>query len=192
MSTFESVSIFQWFNPETGKPFKPFFKEMSLFKNLFSSKLTGGPVTVVLRVSHQKAYFQITRDQIMTDVDEELLSIGESGTDEWEVYCCTQATAEKLHATGSFYYSAQHATEMYLLSRQLCTIRVHLLPLRVNNDEVFDWVLSFSDQLESITYESSGSSKVKGLLTGIKKIRCFLRDGVEKTDIPYDTKSDGI
>ena len=42
--------------------------------------------TVVLRVSRQKACFQITRDQIMTDLEglgvshEELIGIGESGT----------------------------------------------------------------------------------------------------------------
>ena len=48
---------------------------------------------------------------------------------------------------------------MYLLGRQLCTIRVQWLPLRVNNDEVFDWVSLFSDQVEDIVYEASGSSK---------------------------------
>ena len=48
---------------------------------------------VVLRVSRQKAYFTITRDQIMTDLinlgvaKSDLLGIGESGTGEWEIYC---------------------------------------------------------------------------------------------------------
>ena len=130
----------------------------------------------------------------MTDLEglgisqEELIGIGESGTGEWEVYCCTQDTAERLHHIGRFNYTGIHATEMYLLGRQLCTIRVHWLPLRVNNDEVFDWVSLFSDQVEDIVYEASGSSKAKGLLTGTRKIRCFLRDGIEKTDVPYDTE----
>ena len=65
----------------------------------------------------------------MTDLEglgvshKELIGIGESGTGEWEVYCYTQATAERLHNIGKFNYAGQHATEMYLLGRQLCTIR---------------------------------------------------------------------
>ena len=81
----------------------------------------------------RRIIFQITRDQTITELKglgishEELLGIGESGTGEWDVYCCPQATAERLHAIGGFYYSSQHGTEMYLLCRQLCTIRVHWL-----------------------------------------------------------------
>ena len=52
----------------------------------------------------------------------------------------------------------------------------------------FDLVPLFSDQVEDIVYAVSGSSKAKGLLTGIRKIRCFLWDGIERTDVPYDTE----
>ena len=60
--------------------------------------------TLVLRVSRQKAYFQITLDQIMTDLEGlgishgELIGIGESGTGEWEVYCCTRLNVSTILA----------------------------------------------------------------------------------------------
>ena len=95
--------------------------------------------TVVLRVSRQKAYFTITRDQIMTDLinlgvtKSDPLGIGESGTGEWEIYCLTENTAQTLADVGSFLYDGKHNAELYLLGRQTTVIRIHWLPLRVNN-----------------------------------------------------------
>ena len=149
--------------------------------------------TVVLRVSRQKAYFTITRDQIMTDLinlgvaKSDLLGIGESGTGEWEIYCLTENTAQTLADVGSFLYAGKHNAELYLLGRQTTVIRIHWLPLRVNNQEVYDWVSQFSDEVLDIQYEQSVASKAQGLLTGIRRVRCILREGVARTDVPYDT-----
>ena len=81
---------------------------------------------------------------------------------------------------------------MYLLGCQLCTIRVHWLLLRVNNDEVYDCVSSFSDQVDDISYEASGSSKAKGLLMGIRKVHCFLGDGIKKNGYPVRYRDHGL
>ena len=75
--------------------------------------------TVVLRVSRQKAYFTITRDQIMTDLinlgvskSDLLVGIGESGTGEWEIYCLTENTAQTLANVGSFLFAGKHNAEL--------------------------------------------------------------------------------
>ena len=117
----------------------------------------------------------------------DLLGIGESGTGEWEIYCLTENTAQTLADVGSFLYAGKHNAELYLLGRQTTVIRIHWLPLRVNNQEVYDWVSQFSDKVLDIQYEHSVASKAQGLLTGIRRVRCILREGVARTDVPYDT-----
>ena len=62
--------------------------------------------------------------------------------------------------------AGQYNTEVYLLGCQICKIHVHWLPLRISNDEVDDWVSTYSDKIESIIYEHSEAAKARGLLTG--------------------------
>ena len=89
---------------------------------------------------------------------------------------------------GTFKYAGQHNTEVYLLGRQICTIRVHWLPLQISNDEVDDWDSTHSDEIESIIqYEHSEAPEARGLLTTICRICCFLWQGVKKKQISPTT-----
>ena len=147
--------------------------------------------TVVMRVQRQKFFVTVTRDQIMTDLQvmgisrEMLIGIGESGSGEWEIYCLHEHTALHLSEQKAYQYAGKFRTELFLLGRQTSVIRVHWLPLRVNNTELEDWVHNFSDEIKDISYETSVATQAEGLLTGIRRIRCILRDGVDRTDIPY-------
>ena len=62
---------------------------------------------------------------------------------------------------------------------------MHWLPLRVNNREVEDWVHNLSDEIKDISYETSVATQAEGLITSLRRIRCILREGVTRTDIPY-------
>ena len=76
--------------------------------------------------------------------------------------------------------------EMFLLGKQTSVIRVHWLPFRVDNDEVYQWVQEFRDGVLNI-YEQSIARKTQGLLTGIRWVKCILWNGVARTDVPYNT-----
>ena len=51
-----------------------------------------------------------------------------------------------------------------------------------------EWVQEFSDDVLDISHECSVASKAQGLLTGIRRIKCILRDGDARTDVPYNTQ----
>ena len=147
--------------------------------------------TIVMRVQRQKFFVTVTRDQIMTDLQvmgisrEMLIGIGESGSGEWEIYCLHEHTALHLSEQKAYQYAGKFPTKLFLLGRQTSVIRVHWLPLRVNNTEVEEWVRNFSDEIKDISYETSVATQAEGLITGIRRIRCILREGVDRIDIPY-------
>ena len=147
--------------------------------------------TVVMRVQRQKFFVTVTRDQIMTDLQvmgisrEMLIGNGESGSGEWEIYCLHEHTALHLSEQKAYQYAGKFPTELFLLGRQTSVIRVHWLPLRVNNTEVEEWVPNFSDEIKDISYETSVATQAEGLITGIRRICCILREGVDRIDIPY-------
>ena len=77
---------------------------------------------------------------------------------------------------------------MNRLGKEITTIRVHLLPLRVTNDDLAQWVSLYSHNIHSIVNEVSVAPKAAGLFTGIRRILCVLDEGVNKMTVPYDTK----
>ena len=85
--------------------------------------------------------------QVMGISREMLIGIGESGSGEWEVYCLHERTALHLSEQKAYQYAGKFPTELFLLGRQTSVIRVHWLPLRVNNSEVEDWVHNFSNEI---------------------------------------------
>ena len=118
--------------------------------------------TVVMHVQRQKFFVTVTRDQLMTDLQvmgisrEMLIGIGESGSGEWEIYCLHEHTALHLSEQKAYQYAGKFPTELFLLGRQTSVIRVHWLPLRVNNSEVEDWVHNFSDEIKDIIWDQRG------------------------------------
>ena len=148
-------------------------------------------LTVVMRVQRQKFFITVTRDQMMTDLQtmgitrDKLIGIGESGSGEWDIYCLHERTPPYLSEQKAYQYAGKYPTELFLWERQTSVIRVHWLPLRVNNSEVEDWVHNFSDEINDIFVETSVATQAEGLITGIRRIRCILREGVARTDMPY-------
>ena len=49
------------------------------------------------------------------------------------------------------------------------------------------WLLThnFSDEIKDIALETSVATQAEGLITGIRRIRCILREGVARTDMLY-------
>ena len=59
---------------------------------------------------------------------------------------------------------------MHRLGKELTTIRVQWLPLRVTNDDLSQWVSLYSDNVHSIVNEVSVAPNAAGLLTGDTEI----------------------
>ena len=78
--------------------------------------------------------------QVMGITRDMLISIGESGSGEWEIYCLHERIALHLSEQKAYQYAGKYPTELFLLGRQ-----------RVNNSEVEDWVHNLSDEIKNIT-----------------------------------------
>ena len=153
--------------------------------------------TVVLQVSRANGFAMVTRDRLLDDlaqipglniVKDDFFGIAEAGSGEWELYCFQKHTAQALADKGTFQYLVNHEVIMHRLGKELTTIRVHWLPLRVTKEDLVQWVSQYSHDIHSIVNEVSVAPKAAGLLTGIRRIRCILDKGVSKMTVPYDTE----
>ena len=153
--------------------------------------------TVVLQVSRANGFAMVTRDRLLDDLaqipglniaKDDFFGIAEAGSGEWELYCFQKRTAQALADKGTFQYLVNHEVIMHRLGKELTTIRVHWLPLRVTKDDLVQWVSNYSQDIHSIVNEVSVAPKAAGLLTGIRRIRCILDKGVNKMTVPYDTE----
>ena len=152
---------------------------------------------VVLQVSRANGFAMVTRDRLLDDlaqipglkiVKDDFFGIAEAGSGELEIYCSQKRTAQALADKGMFQYMINHEVIMHRLGKELTTIRVHWLPLRVTIDDLAQWVSQYSHDVHSIVNEASVAPKAVGLLTNIRRIRCVLDKGISKMTVPYDTE----
>ena len=149
--------------------------------------------TVVLQVSRANGFAMVTLDRLLDDlvqipglhiVKDDFFGIAEAGSGQWELYCFQKRTVQALVDKGTFQYMVNHEVIMHRLGKELTTIRVHWLPLRVTKDDLVQRVSQYSQDVHSIVNEVSIAPKAAGLLTGIRRILCILDKGISKMTSP--------
>ena len=111
------------------------------------------------------------------------------GGSRWEVVCKSLRAKKEQLAVGNLQIGRYRArfTEV---GKELVSLRVHWLPLRVPNDEVVSWALdTFAEEVLDINFEKMGGRDGQQVMSFVRTLTVILREGCDKeTDISYRFK----